>query len=104
MNVISLAPWLRTTNFTEMKKHSKLEAHLAYQQRHTPLHELPHRPRISIQITTRKSLVSAIKERIVTLFEDDISNLPPLFPRGVHAGGVVSASVQEEYGACWCRL
>ena len=40
----------------------------------------------------------------MSLFEDDISNLSPLLPRGVNTSGVVGTSVQKEDRAQGRRL
>ena len=77
----------------------KRNTHLAHQQRHLPPHELPHGPRVVVEISAREALVRAVEEHVVALREDDVRDLGPLLARGVDAGRVVRARVKEDDGA-----
>jgi len=72
--------------------------HLAHKKRHPKLNKVPHRPGVLVQITTSKALVSAVKEHIVVLLQNDLRDHLPLFLRGVHARRVVRARMKQERG------
>lgn len=70
---------------------------LANQQWHVPLHKVPHRPRVPIEVPARKALVSTVEEDVVSLLERNIRDRLPLLARGVHARRVVRTRVDEEH-------
>ena len=72
--------------------------HLAHKKWHPKLNKVPHRPGILVQITASKTLVSAVKERIVVLLQDDLRDHLPLFLRGVYARRIVRARMKQECG------
>ena len=63
-----------------------------------------YRPRIPIQITTRESLIRAVEECKMSLFQKYISKLAPLVLCWVYTSWIMCACVQEEYRSLWGGL
>lgn len=75
-----------------------LDTHLADEHRYTLLFKVPHGLGVVVQISACKPLVCAIEERIMSLLQEDLGELRPLFLRRVDASRVMRACVQEKHG------
>ena len=68
------------------------------------LDEQADRVGVTVGVAGSEALVGHVEERVVALLLDDLADLLPLLLRGVDAGRVVGAGVQEEEGVVWCGL
>lgn len=71
---------------------------LADQQWDTAFDKFPDGPGITVQITAGETLIGTIEEGVVTLLQNHVCDLTPLFPGRVYTGRVVSAGVKEDDG------
>lgn len=69
---------------------------LRAQQLESPLHKVAHGKGILVWITAGESLISRIEEWEQLLLLANIGNLLPLVLRGIHTGGIVRTSVQND--------
>src|SRR5580704_536882 len=59
------------------------------------LDEVSHRKRVLICVSTCKTLVCHVKERVMLLFLDNVADLLPLLLGRINSGRIMSAGVQQ---------
>ena len=62
------------------------------------LDEVSHRESVFVRVTAGESLVCHVEERVMLLLFDNVGDLSPLLLGRVNAGGIVSASMQQDDG------
>ena len=69
---------------------------LANEHRHTPIFKIAYGRSVLVQIPTGESLISAIEEGVVSLLDENICQLLPLFRSRIYASRVMRACMEKE--------